>query len=275
MAMNTSNSPQRHIDQSPTFHPFLKLAPELQSLILSFTDLVMDLSEHEGAPIDLPFTKPHLAFDCPCNSQTDNGFWKDTCGLCDRNKITKGLFWVEATKQEAMKIFYSSNQIDVADWTCPSYSSNGASQPSSSVEVIQKMKSVPYYHLYHIKRLCIDLSGLASSCFAINHPTIMPPVQVPSELRDILQFIQRSFSGKTLSITFSFKLLAGSVEATRIIQEICRRISQVNIGDVSMILGADYFDDREDGDVWYILSGTTMDIDLGKLWNRVGKEYEL
>lgn len=272
---NTSpRLPEAGVQWPTTFHPFLKLSAELQSMILSFTDLIIETSEYESVPIDLPSINPDRDYTCPCNTRNDNVFWKGTCGLCDPNEITKGLFWMsKETREEAMSIFYKGNQIVVVDWARSSYSYNGISRPSSSSEIIRKIASVPKHHLRRITRLCIDLSKLASSCFEINHRPITPPVLLPAELEEILQFIHKSFSTESLSIKFSFKLLAGSLETTRILREVCRCVSQVDLGDVSMILGADYFYEEDESGTWYTLSGADMGKDLERLWDRMGVDY--
>lgn len=184
--------PDSSVQKPTAFHPFLNLSAELQSMILSFSDLVVENWEYEGVPIDLPSINFHRDYTCPCNTRTDNVSWKGTCSFCNPNQITKGLFWMsKEIREEAMRIFYKGNQIAVTDWARSSFSYNGISRPSSSSEMIRKIASVPNHHPRRITRPCIDLSDLASSCFGTNHRPITPPVHLPAELEEILHFIHK------------------------------------------------------------------------------------
>jgi hypothetical protein len=58
---------------------------------------------------------------------------------------------------------------------------------------------------------------------------------------------------------------------TQILQDFCRRVSEVDIGTVAVILAAVYFDEDEESGNWCTVSRPNMSNDLGKLWEEKGR----
>jgi hypothetical protein len=92
-----------------------------------------------------------------------------------------------------------------------------------------------------------------------------PPVWT-AELDDILHFIHDSYTIGCLSLRFTFKKLAGSRRMTEILKEFCRRVSKVVLGTVSVLLEADYFDEKDLSDTWFTISGPDLSAGVEKMW---------
>jgi len=158
----------------------------------------------------------------------------------------------------------------VAAWDYDSH--NTISREFIPGKLIGRISYVPKEQLLRIISLCIDLSELGRDCSCNNERLITQPINWRAAgLDKILRFVYDTLSIERLTIKFSSKELRGSLSMTKILQDFCHRVSEVDTGTFVVILAAFYFDEDDESRNWCTVSGPNMSNDLGKLLEEKGR----